>query len=224
MAFVSIDGVMQAPGGPDEDPSGGFELGGWLPAVADEALNNQIMTYFLQPFDLLLGRKTWEIFAAHWPYMEDDGPITTTFRTCRKYVLTRSDEALDWAGSERVGDLDALAAIKQGDGPDLIIQGSATLYPQLLERALIDRLVLLTAPLILGKGKRLFGEGTPAGTWKLAEHRTGSAGMSIATYDRAGPVETGAFEVPELNDREIARREKLKREGSQPVDMQPPAT
>lgn len=213
MAFLSMDGVMQAPGAPTEDPTGGFELGGWLPAVGDEALNNQIMSYFLQPFDLLLGRKTWEIFAAHWPFMTDDGPITTTFRTCRKYVLTRSDMALEWDGSERVADLDALAQIKQGDGPDLIIQGSSTLYPQLLEHGLIDRLVLLVAPLVLGSGKRLFGEGTPSGKWNLAEHRTGAKGMSIGTYDRAGPVETGSFAVPELNDREKARREKMAREG-----------
>ena len=213
MVFVSMDGVMQAPGGPDEDPTGGFALGGWLPAVGDEALNHQIMTYFLQPFDLLLGRKTWEIFAAHWPFMTDDGPITTTFRDCRKYVLTRSDMALDWQGSERVADLDALARIKQSDGPDLIIQGSSTLYPQLLARGLIDRLVLLVAPLVLGRGKKLFGDGTPAGTWKLVEHRVGSAGMAIGTYDRAGPVETGSFEVPDLNPREVARREKMQREG-----------
>ena len=212
MAFVSMDGVMQAPGAPTEDPTGGFELGGWLPAVGDEALNNQIMGYFLQPFDLLLGRKTWEIFAAHWPFMTDDGPVTTTFRDCRKYVLTRSDMALDWVGSERVPDLDALERIKQGDGPDLIIQGSSTLYPQLLERGLIDRLVLLVAPLVLGGGKRLFGGGTPSGSWKLVEHRTGDKGMSIGTYDQAGPVETGSFEVPELNEREAARREKLARE------------
>ena len=213
MAFVSMDGVMQAPGGPDEDPTGGFALGGWLPAVGDEALNHQSMTYFLQPFDLLLGRKTWEIFAAHWPFMKDDGPITTTFRTCRKYVLTGSNMALDWDGSERVPDLDALANIKQGEGPDLIIQGSSTLYPQLLERGLIDRLVLLVAPVVLGGGKRLFGEGTPPGTWKLVEHRIGDKGMSIGTYDRAGPVETGSFEVPELNEKEKARREKMKQEG-----------
>jgi dihydrofolate reductase len=106
-----------------------------------------------------------------------------------------------------------LSRIKQGDGPDLIIQGSSTLYPQLLERGLIDRLVLLVAPLVLGKGKRLFGQGTPSGTWKLIEHRIGAKGMSIGTYDRAGPVEIGSFEVPQLNAREAARREKLAREG-----------
>ncbi|UZK64743.1 dihydrofolate reductase family protein [Sphingomonas sp. M1-B02] len=213
MAFVSLDGVMQAPGGPNEDPTGGFELGGWLPAVDDEALGNQIMTYFSRPFDLLLGRRTWEIFAAHWPFMTDNGPITTSFRDCRKYVLTRSDIALDWAGSERIPDLETLAELKQGEGPDLLIQGSSTLYPQLLERGLIDRLVLLVAPLLLGSGKKLFGDGTPAGRWMLVEQRTGSGGMAIGTYDRAGPVETGSFEVPELNPREIARREKLQREG-----------
>lgn len=192
-AFISLDGVIQAPGGPEEDRTGGFAHGGWLTALFDEALGNQVDTFLKAPADLLLGRKTWEIFAAHWPYAEDDQDIAHAFARNRKYVLTRSDMPLDWRGSERVADLDALAAIKAGDGPDIVIQGSSTLYPQLLERGLIDRLVLMIAPVVLGRGKRLFGTGTPPGSWKLIEHRLTSTGVVMATYEPAGPVGTGSF-------------------------------
>jgi dihydrofolate reductase len=212
-AFLSLDGVMQAPGGPDEDPTGGFAHGGWLSSVFDEALGNQVETVFKPPFDLLLGRRTWEIFAAHWPFISDEDAIAAAFRRCRKYVLTRSDMALDWEGSERVAGLDALAKIKQGGGPDLVIQGSSTLYPQLLARGLIDRLVLIAAPIVLGKGKRLFGEGTPAGAWKLIEHRMTSTGVAMATLEPSGPVETGSFAMPDPSPAELARRKKWKREG-----------
>jgi len=212
-AFVSLDGVMQAPGGPTEDWTGGFELGGWVAALFDEALGNQVDTFMKGPFDLLLGRKTWEIFAAHWPFTEEHSEIADAFRRNRKYVLTRSNMPLEWQGSERVPDMDALAAIKAGDGPDMVIQGSSTLYPQLLERGLIDRLILMTAPVVLGRGKRLFGEGTPSGTWKLIEHRLSSTGIAMATLEPAGPVEIATFAMPEPNPRELARREKLEREG-----------
>lgn len=212
-AFVSLDGVMQAPGGPEEDPTGGFTLGGWLPQVFDEALGNQVDTLFNKPFDLLLGRRTYEIFAAHWPFIPADDPIAASFARARKYVVTGSDMPLEWEGSHRLADLDAVAAAREGDGPDLIIQGSSTLYPQLLERGLIDRLVVMTAPILLGTGKRLFGDGTPSGRYRLVEHRTGSTGMAMATLEPAGPVEPGSFAMPEPNDRERARREKLAREG-----------
>jgi dihydrofolate reductase len=212
-AFLSLDGVMQAPGGPEEDPTGGFGHGGWLAALFDEALGNQVESLLKPPFDLLLGRKTWEIFAAHWPFTDDDTEIASAFAGNRKYVLTRSDMPLDWQGSERVADLDALARIKQGEGPDLVIQGSSTLYPQLLERGLIDRLVLMVAPIVLGTGKRLFGTGTPPGTWRLIEHRLGSTGIAMATFEPAGPVETGSFAMPEPTPAELARREKMAREG-----------
>jgi dihydrofolate reductase len=212
-AFVSMDGVIQAPGGPEEDPTGGFGHGGWMTSVFGEALGAQVDSFLKPPADLLLGRKTWEIFAAHWPYTEDDQDIAHAFTQNRKYVLTRSDMPLDWRGSERVADLDALAAIKAEDGPDIVIQGSSTLYPQLLERGLIDRLVLMIAPVILGKGKRLFGEGTPAGAWKLIEQRLGTTGVVMATYEPAGAVETGSFAMDEPTPQELARRQKMKREG-----------
>lgn len=212
-AFVSLDGVMQAPGGPEEDPTGGFPFGGWLAPLGDEALGNQIDNLFARPFDLLLGRRTYDIFAAYWPFNATEPEIAVPFNACRKYVLTGSDRSLDWQNSERVADLDALVAIKAGGGPDLVIQGSSTLYPQLLQRDLIDRLILMTAPVVLGKGKRLFGDDPGHGTWKLVEHRTGSAGMSIGTYDLTGPIETGSFASEAPSEQELARRERLKTEG-----------
>lgn len=211
-AFISMDGVMQAPGGPEEDPTGGFDHGGWLTSFFDEALGHQVDTLFTPPFDLLLGRRTYEIFAAHWPSQPMDMPIAAAFARARKYVLTRSDMALDWQGSERVPDLDALARLRSEDGPTLVIQGSSTLYPQLLERGLIDRLVLMTAPLVLGTGKRLFGLGTPSGTFRLLEQRQSSTGILMSTYEPAGPVETGSFAMIDPSPQELARREKLKSE------------
>ena len=211
--FQSLDGVMQAPGGPEEDPTGGFAHGGWVAPHFHEALGNQVDTVFRPPFDLLLGRKTYEIFAAHWPYAAADDPIAALFRTIGKYVLTSSEAPLEWEGSRRLADLDALAALKADDGPPLVIQGSATLYPQLLERGLIDRIVTMTLPVVLGQGKRVFGAGTPPRTLTLVEHRITPNGVSMATYDVAGPVETGDFSSFEPSARELARRERMKAEG-----------
>ena len=180
-AFVSLDGVVQAPGGPEEDRTGGFAHGGWMAPVADGALGHQLDTLFAGDFDLLLGRRTYEIFAAHWPFMPEDGAIAAKFNQAAKYVMSRTERPLEWRGSQRLADLDELAALKAGDGPDLVIQGSATLYPQLLERGLLDRIVLMIAPVTLGAGKRLFGDGTPAGTMRVVEQRTVACGMLIAT-------------------------------------------
>ncbi|ODP37100.1 dihydrofolate reductase family protein [Sphingomonas turrisvirgatae] len=212
-AFVSLDGVMQAPGGPEEDRRGSFPFGGWLAPLGDEALGNQIATVLTPPYDLLLGRATYEIFAAYWPFNQNAPDIAEPFNACRKYVMTRSDLPLDWNNSERVADLDALAAIKAGEGPDIVIQGSSTLYPQLLQRGLIDRLVLMTAPVVLGQGKRLLGDDCGPGTWRLVEQRTGSTGIVMSTYEPSGPVETGGFGEAEASRQEQARRERWQREG-----------
>jgi dihydrofolate reductase len=210
--FVSLDGVMQAPGGPGEDPTGGFPYGGWLFPYGDEAFGNQIDTLFGRPFDLLLGRRTWRIFANYWPHIPDDNAVSHGFRRCRKYVLTHSEAPLEWEGSERVADLDALERIKAGDGPDLVIQGSTTLYPPLMARGLIDRLVLIVAPVVLGRGKRMFGADTAGRSFRLVEHRLTGTGVSMATYDLAGEVETGSFEETKPAPEELARREKMARE------------
>lgn len=214
-AFVSLDGVMQAPGGPEEDPTGGFAHGGWLEPVSDEALGHQIDTLFSGDFDLLLGRRTYDIFAGHWPFMPAEDPIAAKFARAAKYVLTRSDAPLQWKTSHRLPDLDALAKVKEEDGRDLVIQGSTTLYPQLLERGLLDRLVLMIAPIILGAGKRLFGEGTPPGTLKLVEQRISAGGLVMATYEPAGPLKTGSFATPQKpSAQEKARRERMKKTDS----------
>ena len=200
---------MQAPGGAEEDRSGGFPYGGWLAPIGDEALRGQIAALFAGPFDLLLGRRTYEIFAAYWPYMPAEAPIAARFAQARKYVLTHSAQALARQGSQRVPDLAALAAIKAGNGPDLIIQGSATLYPQLLAQGLIDRLIVMTAPVVLGQGKRLFGEGTPGVELALVEQRSGAAGMRIACYEPVGPVRIAPSGPEQINPVELARRAQI---------------
>jgi dihydrofolate reductase len=211
--FQSIDGVMQAPGGPEEDPSGGFALGGWLATGFDEGLGNQIDTLFSGTYDLLLGRRTYEIFSAHWPYQPDDDPLAATFNRIAKYVLSGTDLPLPWQNSHRLDGMEAVAALKREDGPNLVIQGSSTLYPQLLQLGLLDRIVTMTAPVVLGSGKRVFGAGTPPGAFKLVEHRVTSSGIAMATYDPAGAVETGSFAVIDPSPAELERRERWKREG-----------
>jgi dihydrofolate reductase len=210
--FVSLDGVMQAPGGPEEDPSGGFELGGWLAPFFDEAVGEQVDKLFTAPFDLLLGRRTYDIFAAFWPYnaSEPDG-IGQKFDRASKFVMTRSDQPLEWQNSRTVESLDALAEVKRGDGPDLIIQGSGTLYPQLLTAGLIDRLILMTFPVVLGSGKRLFGEGTAPVAMRMVEHRISPRGNVIAAYEPDGAVEPGSFATGEPSAAELERRRRIHR-------------
>ena len=205
--FQSLDGVMQAPGGPEEDRSNGFEHGGWLATIYDEEFGGELDRLFSGSFDLLLGRRTYDIFAAYWPYNQDH-PIGATFQRINKYVLTHSDEPLEWDNSHRVASIDALATLKQSDGADLIVQGSGTLYPQLLA-GLIDRLILMTFPVILGDGKRLFGEGTPPRSMRMVEHKVTSVGTVIATYEPDGEVTTGTFATKEPSDAELERREKI---------------
>lgn len=208
-AFISLDGVVQAPGGPDEDTSGGFAHGGWMARVFDDEIGEHIGQLFEGDFDLLLGRRTYDIFAAHWPFQPPEEPIAAAFAKAGKYVLTRSDVLLEWQGIHRLADLDALADVKAQAGPDLVIQGSSTLYPQLLQRGLLDRLTLIMVPITLGSGKRLFGDGTPAGKLKLVEHRLTRAGTMIASYEPAGPLETGSFATQAPSEPELARRAKI---------------
>ena len=209
-AFVSLDGVMQGPGGPTEDPTGGFALSGWLPPVGDDAIDAKIGEIFGRPFDLLLGRRTYEIFAAYWPYASDAmADIRDPFNRCTKYVVTHRDQPLDWQNSKRTN-LDELGELKQGDGPDLVIQGSSTLYPQLLTAGLLDELTLMISPVVLGTGKRLFGDGTPPGTLKMTGHRVSDGGNIIATYHPAGPVEIGTYATEPPSEREQARQAAMK--------------
>jgi len=211
--FVSLDGVMQAPGGPEEDPTGGFAHGGWTFNYWDDAMGQAMGDLFAEPFDLLLGRRTYEIFAAHWPHIEGD-PIAEAFNAVTKYIATCSAEPLAWRNSVALrGDVPmAIGRLKKKDGPKLLIQGSSVLIHALLAHGLIDELRLMIFPLVLGSGKRLFGDGTLPGALKLADSKTSSTGVVMATYTPAGAVTTGSFALDEPSEAEIARREKMKRE------------
>jgi dihydrofolate reductase len=209
-AFVSLDGVMQAPGGPTEDPTGGFEYGGWLATFFDDAVGGRIDRLFGGEFDLLLGRRTYDIFAAFWPFAGDEQKdIRDPFNRAAKYVLTSGDQPLEWENSHRLNGIEAVAALKLREGPDLVIQGSSRLYPPLLAAGLLDELVLMIFPIVLGSGKRLFGEGTPAGAMRMVEHEVTAAGNVIATYQPAGPVKTGSFPSPEPSSAELERRRRI---------------
>jgi dihydrofolate reductase len=210
--FQSLDGVIQAPGGPEEDRAGGFALGGWLFDYFDEAVGGRIEALFAEPFDLLLGRRTYDIFAAYWPFAEGGNKaMGERFDRASKYVVTRSEQPLPWRNSHRVADLAALAEVKSGEGPTLVIQGSGTLYPQLLAAGLIDRLVLMTFPLVLGSGKRLFGDGTPALSMHMVEHIVSPGGNIVAVYEPKGEVRPGSFPSEEPSAAELERRERIAR-------------
>jgi dihydrofolate reductase len=208
--FVSLDGVMQAPGAPNEDPTGHFALGGWLRNYFDEAVGARVGELFGGDFDLLLGRRTYDIFAAYWPFAEGENrPLGECFDRAAKFVLTHGEQPLDWQNSHRLASMDAVAEVKRGDGPDLIIQGSGTLYPQLLAAGLIDRLTLMTFPVVIGSGKRLFGDGTPARSMRMVEHQVTAGGNIIATYEPAGEIEPGSFVTEAPSAAELQRRRKI---------------
>ena len=212
--FVSLDGVMQAPGGPTEDPTGGFAHGGWVAPHFDEAGGEAIGTFFAEPYDLLLGRRTYDIFAGYWPYADgENAAMGEAFTAAAKYVLTRGDAPLPWANSHRLGGIDAVAALRDADGPDLLIQGSSTLYPALLAAGLLDRLQLMIFPIVLGTGKRLFGDGTPAAGLKLTEHQVTPSGVVIASYAPAGEVQTG-WAGPQITSEREQDRQRHMAQGS----------
>jgi len=206
--FISIDGVMQAPGGPEEDPTSDFRLGGWVqPHWSDSPFNEVIMG----EYDLLLGKRTYDIFAAYWPYNQEN-PIGEKFQRIDKYVLTHSDEPLRWENSHRIGGdtAEAVALLKQTDGRDLLIQGSSTLYPPLLSSRLIDRLILMRFPIVLGHGKRIFDGSEIPGAFKLVDHAVSDKGVIYTAYEPAGDVPTGTFASKEPSEAELARQAKMK--------------
>jgi dihydrofolate reductase len=210
--FLSLDGVMQAPGGPTEDYTGSFDEGGWLFRFGDEGIFDTIGSLFAGDYDLLLGRRTYDIFASYWPYVEgQEAEMGKAFTRAGKYVLTRGDQPLEWENSHRLKGVKDVAALKQNDGPDLIIQGSSTIYPALLAAGLIDRLVLMTFPVTLGGGKRLFGEGTPARALRMIDHKVTSKGTVIATYEPDGAIPaSGDFPEASTSAREGERQRKMR--------------
>lgn len=211
-AFVSLDGVMQAPGGPEEDPTGGFRFGGWFAPQFDDQLGEVMGELLSKPFDLLLGRKTYDIFAAHWPYTDKDDPIGPAFDRATKYVATRNpDFKLDWQNSESLGAdiVAALRKIKQSDGPDLLIQGSSDMIQTLLANNLIDEITLIINPLVLGKGKRFFDGGAQPVGMKLVSSQVTPNGVIVAKYVPDGEVKTGSFARDVPTDAELRRRANL---------------
>jgi dihydrofolate reductase len=207
--FVSLDGVMQAPGGPEEDSTGDFRLGGWVHPFWDEDMG-PFEAVIMGDYDLLLGKRTYDIFAGYWPYNQED-PIGAKFQHINKYVLTHSDEALAWENSHKLSGESptAVAELKQSEGRDLLIQGSSTLYPPLLSARLIDRLVLMTFPVVLGRGKRIFDGSQAPNALKLVDHFVSKTGVAIATYEPAGEVPTGTFETKAPSTEELGRRQKV---------------
>ncbi|NCP12482.1 MAG: dihydrofolate reductase [Sphingomonadales bacterium] len=207
---------MQAPGGPTEDPTGGFDQGGWLFKIWDEGIEDTLGSLFSGDYDLLLGRRTYDIFAAYWPYAEGDNkPMGEAFDRANKYVLTRGDQDLPWQNSHRLRGIDDVAALKREDGADIIIQGSSTLYPALLAAGLIDTLITMTFPITLGGGKRLFGDGTPVDRLEMTDHTVTPKGTVIATYRPGGTLPPYPPEgpIPSTSDREVERQRRIK-EGS----------
>jgi dihydrofolate reductase len=210
--FQSLEGVMQAPGGPDEDPSSDFRFGGWVQPLWSEDMG-PFEQLIMSDYDLLLGRRTYDIFAAYWPYNQDN-PVGAKFQRINKYVLTHSDEPLEWENSHRLSGstADAVAELKRSEGRDLLIQGSSTLYAPLLAAGLIDRLVLITFPVLLGKGKSIFDGSQAPGALKLVDHFVSKTGVVTASYEPAGEVQTGSFVTKEPSEAELKRREAWARE------------
>jgi len=208
--FVSLDGVMQAPGGPEEDPVGGFKFGGWTFHYFDEVGGAAMDELFSKPFALLLGRRTYDIFNAYWPYQKD--PIADAFNPATKYVATHRPDTLTWQNTQWLGEdiVAALRRLSKQDGPDLLIQGSADLIQTLLANGLIDEIRLMIFPLLLGKGKRLFGDDAMPAAFKLVKSQTSSTGIIIATYERSGEIEVGSFVTGEPSVAELERRRNWK--------------
>jgi dihydrofolate reductase len=211
--FQSLDGVMQAPGGPEEDPTSDFRFGGWAFHFWDDSLEQPFGKIIDAEYDLLLGKRTYDIFSAFWPYNQDN-PIGAKFQRINKYVLTHSDEPLTWENSSKLsGDTaTAVGDLKKSKGRDLLIQGSSTLYVPLLRAGLIDRLVLMTFPILLGEGKRIFDGSEDPGALKLIDHFVSDKGVVFTSYEPAGEVPTGSFATKEPSAAELERRENWAKE------------
>jgi dihydrofolate reductase len=226
-AFVTLDGVMQAPGGPEEDPTDGFAFGGWSVKYWDDTMNSEMAKDLEEPFDLLLGRKTYEIFAAHWPHVPEgdraerggdasdiEDPAAEALNSARKYVASRTLESTTWNNSTLLeGDVgDAVAALKAQDGPTIFVHGSSDLIQTLLERELVDELRVWIFPVVVGPGKRLFGSGTAPSGLELVGTTTSTTGVIIATYRPTGALERGSYAFEDPTPEEVDRRSRLAEE------------
>jgi dihydrofolate reductase len=207
LSFVTLDGVMQAPGGPGEDDSGGFKYGGWSVPYFDEFLGNVMGQQMGHPFDLMLGRKTYDIFAGHWPKLGDEDPAARVINQAKKYVVTHRPVSAEWQGTTPVtGDVPAkVTGLKKENGPEIQVHGSANLIQTLLRNDLVDEFWLKIFPVALGSGKRLFGEGTVPVGFSVSNSKTSPSGVVVATYARAGAVKLGSFELAGSTE-EVGRR------------------
>lgn len=191
--FLTLDGVMQGPGGPNEDREGGFEHGGWSVNYWDDRMGRFVGEGLSQPFDLLLGRKTYDIFAAHWPHATDEaaGPLNAA----TKYVVSTTLASADWGPAVLIRDnvVEQITRLKQGDGPDLQVHGSSQLVQTLMANDLVDQFRVMIFPLTLGSGKQLFGDGVRPGNLRLVDSEVSTTGVIIATYEPAGDVRYGSF-------------------------------
>ena len=194
LTFVTLDGVMQAPGGPEEDTSGGFKYGGWTVGYWDDFLGNVMDAQMGKPFDLLLGRKTYEIFAGYWPNAKNE-PLADRLNAARKYVVSTSLSKLEWNNSILItGEAaDEIRKLKDQDGPEIQVQGSSNLIQTLLKNDLVDEFRLKIFPVTIGRGKRLFGEGTIPAGYRLLESKVSPTGVVVTTYVRDGEIKTGSF-------------------------------
>lgn len=210
ITHVTLDGVMQAPGGPEEDPRGGFTHGGWSMRFDDDEAGAAIDQIMSGEFDLLLGRRTYEIFSAYWPHAGDNA-IANAFNQATKFVVTRTLERLDWPTSQRIGGdvIGELRRLKTSDGPELHIWGSSELLQTLIAADLVDEFRVWVYPLVLGMGKRLFETGVPPRGLDLIESRRTPKGILLNTYRPTGPLPSRAPDLGNPSAAELARRKKL---------------
>ena len=209
--FASLDGVMQAPGGPEEDPTGGFAFGGWMFGYADDTMDISAAGFDGKDRELVLGRRTYQIFEAYWPCRPADDPIARTLNAAKKHVASRTLKALLWNNSSFLqGDVaSAIGALKAQSGPDLQIVGSGNLIQTLQAASLIDEYNVWTFPVVLGRGKRLFGEDARPISLKLVRSQVSNSGTVMSTYVPDGDVRPGSFGSGEPSEREVARRKKM---------------
>lgn len=201
--FLTIDGVMQAPGGPDEDPDGGFEHGGWTVNYWDEKMGEIMDGQFAEADALLLGRRTYEIFAAHWPHVDvEDDPVATKLNSMPKYVASRTLDTVEWHNSTLLsGDVaEAVEDLKKEDGDVIMVQGSHNLIQTLLAHDLVDEFWLWVFPLVLGDGKRLFSNGTIPAALELTNAETSSTGVQMLRYERVGEIEYGSSALDDVTE------------------------
>jgi len=208
--FITLDGVMQAPGGPEEDPTVDFRYGGWSFHYWDEIMGKTLDEFMAKPFELLLGRRTYEIFAAHWPYIKND-LVADKFNATKKYVVSRTLNKLNWSNSFLIKNnvVQEISKLKEQDGPELQVHGSGNLIKTLVNGNLVDLFNVWIFPVTVGKGKQLFGEGTNASNLKLVDVKSSSTGVIIATYEPAGELKTGSFAPDKPTEEELEQRRKL---------------